>query len=370
MFVLLNNNKQPTNKRKNQANTIMPNRWYDMDEVRNAEVYVGVKSDAMKGVMELADIAMLTDMNTSKEWAARRVGAVKLLADDWGWRGEALSDAGRAVDELNERLSRMSEAIKRMSVDGMLNHVVADELLYKCDEGATECRVAEVDAVEESHTSAPETIISILHKLPIENESALRAQVNREIVIEGWRRARPSDVFTSDDVAVMEGDDRRWGASWTDQEESLFKEVKGRQEARSRTHCEFDYRHMILQGKSSSVSRAMVGSEVDTFLQDLREEEEEGAAGGDVCYIKEMREEVLSHILDYIIWFPQDMVNHYVNTDSFWEGIGVTGGIYDTLYGTPPESNNIYEWVKYYGVEGELPPHTIRIFLEERFHTQ
>ena len=80
--------------------------WYGMDEVRNPTVYVGVRSDAMAGVMELAEHATHRGCPTSREYAARHVGSVKLLADNWVKLGEALSESDRRVEELEEQLAR------------------------------------------------------------------------------------------------------------------------------------------------------------------------------------------------------------------------------------------------------------------------
>ena len=88
--------------------------WYGMDEVRNPTVYVGVRSDAMAGVMELAEHATHRGCPTSREYAARHVGSVKLLADNWVKLGEALSESDRRVEELEEALSESDRRVEEL----------------------------------------------------------------------------------------------------------------------------------------------------------------------------------------------------------------------------------------------------------------
>jgi len=86
-----------------------------MDAVNSADVSDHeVVRNAMCGVKALADVALLNNMCTSKNSADRHVGAVKNLADEWIERGENLCESYRKIDELEDRLFRISDAIKRM----------------------------------------------------------------------------------------------------------------------------------------------------------------------------------------------------------------------------------------------------------------
>ena len=101
-----------------------------MDAVNSADVSDHeVVRNAMCGVKALADVALLNNMCTSKNSADRHVGAVKNLADEWIERGENLCESYRKIDELEDRLFRISDAIKKMLNTGVLESVVADDLL-------------------------------------------------------------------------------------------------------------------------------------------------------------------------------------------------------------------------------------------------